>query len=483
MSADSDDKHPAFQSTLHASRIEAYCPSCDKSYAEDAMTCPDDGTRLVRLAERGDDLIGADIDGRFTIESKLGSGGMGSVYRAFQHSMGRHVAIKVITPRLSHDVVAAKRFLREAKLTSRLSQPNTVTVLDFGQTAKGALYLVMELLKGRTLSALLTDSGPMPVERIARIGVQVGDALDAAHALDIIHRDLKPSNILVLDDPPGRDLIKVLDFGLAKSLAADETTTEMTHSDMLLGTPNYMPPELCTGQGSDSRSDLYSFGVILYEMLSGALPFKAETVNSLLTQHAYDPPAPLGDEYPAPLRELIMKMLAKQRDDRPQTAAEVRTALMKLTSRRSGDTAAPPVGPRTASPEADTHVAPSSTPAMAAAAPAPARSRAPIMAAIAIAVFGLAIAGGYFALRDRGDATPAPTAATATPDAAPTPAITVDAAAVPAAAAEPPDAAPASEPKPDRRKPKRKRRPKKPDRDPSEDFVKPAGAEDFIDPS
>jgi serine/threonine-protein kinase len=186
---------------------EWYCATCDRSYGEGTQFCPDDGTRLVLLNE-GDPLIGRTIDGRFTVRERLGRGGMGVVYRAWQASVGREVAIKVIRPRPGHDAATTKRFLREAKLASQLSQPSTVGVIDFGQGEDNILYLVMELVRGRTLADVLRDHGRMSPERTVRICAQICDALEAAHRLGIVHRDLKPANVMILDDPPGRDFIR-----------------------------------------------------------------------------------------------------------------------------------------------------------------------------------------------------------------------------------------------------------------------------------
>ena len=309
---------------------ELYCPSCDQSFqpGEPPLSfCPDDGTRLVLLAS--DPLIGVTLDGRFRIDKRLGAGGMGTVYRGTQTSIGREVAIKVIHSRLSQRTEVVKRFLREAKLASRLNQPTTVTVIDFGQSEDGLLYLIMELLSGQTLAELIEAEAPLPLGRAAAIAVQLCDALEQAHAISIVHRDLKPSNVVVLDGP--RDVIKVLDFGLAKSLADDSATT-ITQSDAILGTPAYISPEAVLGRETDARSDLYSLGVILYEMIAGRLPFSAATANLMLTAHVSDPPRPLPPEIDARARALIGQLLAKAPGDRPASAAEVRAGLEPLRS-------------------------------------------------------------------------------------------------------------------------------------------------------
>src|SRR5574338_642281 len=250
---------------------------------------------------------------------------MGTVYRGWQLSVDREVAIKVIHPKLAGDRSAVKRFLREARLASRLSQPNIVNVYDFGQS-EGVLYLVMELLRGHTLASELGQGRRINPRRTIAIASQLCDALEAAHAQGIVHRHLKPSNIVILDDPPGRDLLKVLDFGLAKSLVQDSGSV-VTNTDALLGTPLYMAPEQIEGKVSDQRADLYSFGCILYEMLTGRPPFVDNAVSAVLARHMHDVHIALPLHVPARLRDLIDKLLAKTPEDRLQTAGEMRRIL------------------------------------------------------------------------------------------------------------------------------------------------------------
>ncbi len=336
----SDDGTTTASRFAPTEETELYCPACDQSFSIDAQHCPNDGTRLVRLSDVRDPLIGRNLEGRFLIKERLGTGGMGAVYRAWQGSVGREVAVKVIESRLKGGRLAAKRFLREAKLASRLSHANTVGVIDFGQTEDGLLYLVMELVKGRTMGDILLEDGPFPVDRMVRIGLQLCDALQAAHKLSIIHRDLKPSNVIVLDDPPGRDHVKVLDFGLAKSLV-DEGMTTVTQSDAIMGTPSYIPPEAVTRMQFDERSDLYSLGVILYEVVAGRLPFDATTVQAMLRQHAYDQPKPLPEHVPPAVGELLFQLLEKEPDRRPPTATATHDMLLALTSQPERGTPLP----------------------------------------------------------------------------------------------------------------------------------------------
>jgi len=316
---------------------EYYCPTCEKQFAA-GERCPIDGTRLVKLKVAIDPFIGRELDNRYTILEKLGQGGMGAVYRGSQHSVGRDCAIKVISANLVSEPDVIKRFLREAKLASRLSHPNAVAVLDFGQTEDGVFYLAMELVAGRTLDQVLKAEKVFKPERVVRIGAQVCDALEGAHALQIIHRDLKPANIMLLNR--GRDHVKVLDFGLAKSVAPDQTSTTMTNAGALLGTPAFMPPELALGQPCDGRADLYSLGCVLYLLGSGRLPFVSNSAHELIAMHGTEPAPPMTGVPPA-LAHVIDRLLAKDPAERYQSATEAREALEAAVD---GRMYTPPVG-------------------------------------------------------------------------------------------------------------------------------------------
>ncbi len=317
-----------------------YCPTCENNF-EAGDRCPSDGTRLVRINVPIDPLLGRELDGRYVILQKLGQGGMGAVYRGSQLGLGREVAIKVVSSHLVSEPDVVKRFLREAKLASRLTHPNAVAVLDFNQTEDGLFYLVMELVAGRTLDKVFEERGALRPERVVRIGTQICDALDGAHALSIVHRDLKPSNVMVLAQ--GRDLVKVLDFGLAKSVAPDQTSTTMTGTGALLGTPAFMPPELALGEPCDGRADLYSLGVVLYLLGSGRLPFMSDSAHELIAMHASEPAPPMTG-VPAPLANVIDRLLRKLPDERYQTAAEAREALEAALESSRAATATPPQG-------------------------------------------------------------------------------------------------------------------------------------------
>ena len=303
---------------------EAFCSLCGTSFQPGTTVCPNDGSRLVKLDEQQPDrLLGKVLDGRYEIVGPLGAGGMGTVYRGLQLSVDRPVAIKVIHSTLTSDRDAVKRFLREARLASKLNQANIVNVYDFGQF-EGVLYLVMELLVGRTLASEL-DGKAMSMRRAVVIALQLCDALAAAHAQTIVHRDLKPGNIVILAEPAGRDVVKVLDFGLAK-LAAHPTQSQVTNPETMLGTPLYMAPEQIQGKDSDTRTDLYALGCILYELLGGQPPFVEATVVNVLARHLGDEPAPLPG-LPPWLQAVISRLLVKDPAGRFQTASEVRAAL------------------------------------------------------------------------------------------------------------------------------------------------------------
>ena len=211
---------------------------------------------------------------------------MGAVYKVEHLAMGKLAAMKVLHPSLTQDREVAQRFRREAEAVSKLSSPNTVQVFDFGESS-GSLYLVMELVKGEDLGAILRRDGPMPFARLAPMMMQVCDALSEAHEAGIVHRDLKPENLLVSRARDGRDVVKVLDFGLAK-LRDSEELNQVTARGSLIGTPFYMSPEQIRAEELDGRCDIYSLGALMYRMLTGAHPFTAPTPVAVLTQHLTD---------------------------------------------------------------------------------------------------------------------------------------------------------------------------------------------------
>ena len=265
------------------------------------------------------------LAGRYRLDKVIGRGGMSTVYRATDLSLDRVVAVKVaMDPLLERDPVYAARFKREARAAASVSNPGIVTVFDAGADGP-TRYIVMECVDGRDLSQILRDEGPLEPTRAAHIAEQIADTLAAAHAAGVVHRDIKPGNVMVT--PQGT--VKVLDFGIART--TDGVTLTQTAS--VLGTAPYMSPEQAMGQPADARSDIYSLGCVLYEMLTGSPPFMGDLPAAVLHQHvrvAPKAPRAVNPDVPPALDALVLRMLAKAPEDRPQTAAEVRDALATL---------------------------------------------------------------------------------------------------------------------------------------------------------
>jgi serine/threonine protein kinase len=291
-----------------------YCPACFEAFPPLCEVCPDDGTELV---------VGEQLAPRYRIIGTLAEGGMGIIYDGIQLPIHRPVAIKVMRDDLGRHPDHARRFLREARMLTRISHPNVVNMLDYGETEDGRLYVVLERLRGRTLEAALFDDGKLSVRRTCEIALQISDALVTAHAQGVIHRDLKPSNIILLTELD--DWVKVLDFGLAK-LTDDDTdaANDITFHGTVVGTPLYMAPEAVRCDAADPRTDLYALGCMVHEMLTGETAFGASSSNLVLVRQLDDPPPPLPAHVPAALRILVERLLAKSPADRPHSAIEVR---------------------------------------------------------------------------------------------------------------------------------------------------------------
>ena len=264
---------------------------------------------------------------RYALESLIARGGMAAVYRARDQVLARTVAVKVLEPRLSEDESFLERFRREALAAARLTHPHIVSIYDTGTDESSDLerhFIVMEYCGGGTLAALISREGPLDPGRVSSIGAAICDALSYAHANDVIHRDIKPGNVLLSDD----GTVKVGDFGIAK---AAFTGKELTTSGSLLGTVSYISPEQARGEEPDERSDLYSLGVVLYELAVGRTPFSAETPLATAMLHIKEPPVPprsLRAGIPRDLEEVILSTLAKDPNDRPATAEELRSSLI-----------------------------------------------------------------------------------------------------------------------------------------------------------
>jgi eukaryotic-like serine/threonine-protein kinase len=283
-------------------------------------------------------LLGVTLDGRYRLDAVLGEGGMGSVFRATQLAMDRKVAVKLLKPHLTNEPAALQRFAREARATLKVDSPHAVKILDFGVTPLGDYYMVLEYLDGRTVQRELEIDGPFAPARVAHIARHALHALGTAHGQGLIHRDVKPDNLLLMRVGSDPDHTKILDFGVAKLMqgaATSRSQLALTAAGMVFGTPEFMSPEQACGQELDGRSDLYSLAVTMFVMLTGTTLFEAKTAIAWLTHHARTPAPHLAmvrpelAAYPA-LDDLLQRCLAKHREARPETAAEMAAQIAAL---------------------------------------------------------------------------------------------------------------------------------------------------------
>jgi eukaryotic-like serine/threonine-protein kinase len=300
------------------------CPKCGVEYSDATTLCPADG---VALETTSDSLIGKTLAGKYRIDARLNVGGMGTVYRGTHVLMDKTVAIKVLRPSLAADEKIVARFSREARAASRISHPNALSVTDFGEDENGIVFLVMEYLRGRTLKQVIRDEGPLSLARTVDIMRQVADALQAAHSQNVVHRDLKSDNIMLLSTASG-DHAKVLDFGIAKINEPEgEFDTGLTAPNLVIGTPQYMSPEQCSHDSEiDARSDIYAFGVILYEMLVGHVPFSGDSPTIIMMKHLQEPVPSVLDErkdLPPAIARVVARAMAKLPGNRYQNVNEL----------------------------------------------------------------------------------------------------------------------------------------------------------------
>lgn len=366
------------------------CPECGRRFGEGKTTCPDDGATLLSMGPAGSrrtsgslaagpspppegstprrsilsgpvviprplgqSAVGTTVGGRYVIEARIGSGGMGVVYRARQLLVDRTVALKILPRDLAEDPVAAKRFLNEARSISQLRHPNIVTLYDFGVTDDGRPFIAMEFVDGETLGARL-KRGPMPAHEVVHVARCIAEALAAAHDMGLIHRDIKGDNVMIERRTIRADEVRVLDFGIARTVDSDH---RLTQTGMVFGTPQYCSPEQAMGQPLDGRSDLYSLGILLFEMLAGRGPFADGPPAMLLHKHINEPPPRLRAQYPEhdvprELDALVDRLLQKDPARRPGTAREVVAALDTVGH---GSAAGPVSGPTMAA-SAPTHM-------------------------------------------------------------------------------------------------------------------------------
>ncbi|MCP4680273.1 MAG: protein kinase [Deltaproteobacteria bacterium] len=397
---------------------EIICSKCSAPNPKDTVFCGKCGERMPGQdagAEEKDPLLGAFVGDRFLVHEQLGEGGMGVVYRAEQTAIGRTVALKVLHSHLTRDDSLHARFHNEAAASSRLTHPNTVTIYDFGKTDLGSLYIAMEFVEGKSLDDEIREGGALEWLRACRLAIQICGSLRDAHDNSIVHRDLKPENVMLCDRGGETDVVKVLDFGIAKILEDDGTDQRqaLTKTGMVFGTPQYMSPEQIRGEQVDHRTDIYSLGVILYQMLAGVLPFTADMPMGVLSKHLMDVPPPFtesrpGSNIPEAVEAVVMSTLAKGADDRPQSMKELADALLGAaditgtTSMTTGGqlpaTLETP-SPATASKKADTPPPTDVHSKGAAVAPAPAKkggAGVAIIIAVVVVLLGGGAAGWYF---------------------------------------------------------------------------------------
>lgn len=323
-----------------------------KSEASTIVATPTSSGASAAQNIQGDPLSGRTIEGKYRIDSKLGAGGMGAVYRTHRLLIGDEVAVKILHPQHVSEPQATERFRREAQAAARLKHPNAVSIYDFGVTSDGLVYLVMELVEGQSLREIIKQQGPLTPSAAAEVISQVCAALDEAHRQHIVHRDLKPDNIVVKPMLNGLR-VKVLDFGIAK--LRDLTAGNLTQTGSVMGTPHYMSPEQCLGEELDSRSDVYSLGIVLYEMLVGVVPFNSPTSTAVVVQHVNQTPPSLRTmnlSISPAVEAVVLHALAKKREDRPQSATalanEMTTAVssgLSAPSFASSPTSAPSFTP------------------------------------------------------------------------------------------------------------------------------------------
>ena len=310
------------------------CQTCHKNFPDDATACPEHGDKL-----KSDPLIGTML-GSFKVEGWLGEGGMGILYKAVHTEIGRRAAVKVIKREFITDLTMAGRFEQEARAVAKIGHPHLIDIFDIGTTPDERIYYVMELLEGISLNDKMLKK-PLSFGEFAPIIRDACEALEAAHAVGIVHRDLKPDNLFLIEREGEPPFVKLLDFGVAKVLGTDEDVqSKLTRTGSIVGTPQYMAPEQIDGSKVDARADVYAMGVILYELSTGTLPFKAETLGGMLKAHLMDVP-PIFEEgklapgVPLELEAVAFKAMSKKRDDRYASVKELREDLERVISSKA----------------------------------------------------------------------------------------------------------------------------------------------------
>ena len=318
---------PSSQAPASTTAGERVCPQCGATFGGATLFCPRDGASL-RSVSSGGDLVGQLIDDRYHVGERLGEGGMGEVYMAQQVRTGRKCALKLMHVAMTRDADAVGRFRREASSACAISHPHVATIYDSGETTDRRPYFAMEFVDGRPLSHIIRDEGRLAPWRAADIGRQIAEGLAAAHDIDIVHRDLKPDNVMLGAARGGADFVKLVDFGIAKPTKAAGNT--LTKTGFVLGTPAYMSPEQICADKLDGRTDLYSLGCVLYEMLIGVTPWADDSIEAVMMRRLTEPPPRPRDvesSIPEVLDDIVVRLLGRSVDDRYPDARAVVDAL------------------------------------------------------------------------------------------------------------------------------------------------------------
>ena len=304
------------------------CLKCKSSIDAAYDLCPHCGDRITLFQRTYASRL---IDGKYQIIDRLGVGGMGEIFKVRHIHLNELRVIKIMRPNIAQDDSSLQRFLQEARTSTQIKHRNLAMLYDFAQLDDGSYYMVWEFIDGTNIQKWITSHGAMPARLTVEIAVQALTGLDHLHSMGLIHRDVSPENIMLSQDHHGKLLVKVIDFGIAKQLTEGEGGQGLTQTGMFLGKLKYASPEqagyLKEGEHLDPRSDLYSFGIVMYEMLTGQAPFNATTPHGYILKHVTEAPAPLGADVPAPLAAIVMKSLEKQRDARYATASDFAAAL------------------------------------------------------------------------------------------------------------------------------------------------------------
>jgi serine/threonine protein kinase len=319
-----------------------FCPICDRRYDDEVDHCDADSATLKLLGGSHDAYIGNVVKGRYNVISKLGEGGMGAVYLAEQITIGRKVALKVLKGKFASEDEFIGRFRREARSAASINHRNVVTIYDFDQANDGSLFIAMEYLPGVKLSEIVKRDGSLPSGRAIRIGLQIAEGLDAAHRAGVIHRDIKPDNVMIIEKRGG-DEVKLMDFGIAR--LQESVASNLTRTGVIMGTPAYMAPEQAEGTQVSEKTDIYALGIVLYEMLTGSVPFKAPTPSAVLVKQLQEPPIPLRKvrkEISAAIDRLVMRALEKNPEKRQPDMSKVVEGLQEIAFdiRGAGNTVA-----------------------------------------------------------------------------------------------------------------------------------------------